>query len=122
MLTAVFAKLIWFAKRIAWFAIDNWRVVVPVLLVLILALFVWRACSSKPATLNEKQIQEAQQAIEKRDRETMQRILAESDTREDEIDSNLKQIEIDREAAKKSYDGYSNDELAAELERRRQQR
>lgn len=88
--------------------------------VILPVVFIYRACN-KPPKLDEKQIQKAQDAIARRDRAEMERILAESDTAESEIDSNLKQIETDREAAKKSYSGYSNDELAEELERRSQQ-
>lgn len=117
-LTAIFTKIVWLIKRIAWFAIDNWRAVLPVVLILGVSVFVYRACN-KPPKLDEKQIQKAQDAIAKRDRAEMERILAESDTAESAIDSNIKQIETDREAAKKSYSGYSNDELAAELERRK---
>jgi hypothetical protein len=78
---------------------------------------IWRACN-KPPRLNEKQIQKAQDAIAKQEREEMLEVLAESDTAEDAIDSNIKQIELDREAAKQNYTGLSNDELATELERR----
>lgn len=96
------------------------RVVLFGAIIIIVVVGLWlRSCFNRPAKLNEQQIQKAQQAIAKRDRAEMERILAESDTAEAEIDSNLKQIEIDREAARRNYNGWSNEELAAELERRK---
>lgn len=114
---AVLATIGWFLKRVFWFVIDNWKVVLPVVLVLVASIWLYRACS-RPPKLDEKAIQKAQQAIAEQDRKAMVEILAESDTKEAEIDSNLKQIELDREAAKKNYTGLSNEQLGAELERR----
>lgn len=87
----------------------------------IVAGLVFRSCRSTPK-LNEKEIQRAQDAIAKQDRERMIQVLAESDTKEAEIDSSLKQIEIDREAAKQNYTGLSNEQLAEELNRRSEQK
>lgn len=96
------------------------RVVLFVIIAVLIIAGLWiRSCVNKPPRLNEQQIQKAQQAIAKQEREEMLEVLAESDTAEDAIDSSLKQIEIDKEAAKRSYSGFSNDELAAELERRK---
>ena len=114
---AIFATIWWFLKRVFWFCIDNWKVVLPAVVLLIGVIWLYRACN-RPPKLDEKAIQKAQQAIAENDRKKMLEVLAESDTAEDAIDSNIKQIELDREAAKKNYTGLSNDELAAELERR----
>lgn len=112
-----------FLADMAGFVVAKWRVfaVGAGILVLLFAVAVaWKRCNPPPK-LDEKQIQKAQDAIAKRDREKMLDVLAESDTREASIDSNIKQIENDREAAKQNYSGKSNDDLAAELEKRVQQ-
>lgn len=91
-----------------------------VLVLLIAIVFTQRSCS-RPAKLDEAAIQKAQNAIAENDRRKMIEVLAESDTKEAEIDSTLKQIEMDRERAKKNYTDKTNAELAAELERRAKQ-
>lgn len=91
-----------------------------VLVLLVAVVFTYRSCS-RPAKLDEAAIQKAQDAIAENDRRKMIEVLAESDTKEAEIDSTLKQIEIDRERAKKNYIDKTNAELAAELERRARQ-
>lgn len=102
-------------------AAQKWarRVVVFVVILVVIIAGLWLRACNKPPKLDEKAIAAAQQAIAEQDRKVMVEILAESDTKEAEIDSNIKQIEADREAAKKSYEGLSNEELAAELERRK---
>jgi len=101
--------------------IQKWMsigVIVLLLVVLVtLGLFL-RSCLNRKPKLDEQAIQKAQNAIAENDRKQMLEVLAESDTKEAEIDSTIKQIEMDREAAKKSYADKSNEELAAELERR----
>lgn len=104
-------------KLFCWFVIDNWKIVLPVIVVLLVIGFGLKHCN-KPAKLDEKQIQKAQDAIAKQDREEMVKILAESDTREQAIDANVKTAERATEDAKKNYTGLSNDDLAAELEKR----
>ena len=73
-----------------------------VLVLLVAVVFTYRSCS-KPAKLDEAAIQKAQNAIAENDRRKMIEVLAEIDTKEAEIDSTLKQIEIDRERAKNDY-------------------
>ena len=91
-----------------------------VLVLLIAIVATYRSCS-RPAKLDEAAIQKAQNAIAENDRRKMIEVLAESDTKEAEIDSTIKQIEMDRERAKKNYIDKTNAELAAELERRARQ-
>lgn len=91
-----------------------------VLVLLIAIVFTYRSCS-RPAKLDEAAIQKAQNAIAENDRRKMIEVLAEIDTKEAEIDSTIKQIEMDRERAKKNYIDKTNAELAAELERRARQ-
>ena len=107
-------------KRIGFFFIDNWKVIAIAFAILFVTVFVYRACN-KPPKLDEKAIQKAQDAIAKEDRKQMIEILAESDTKEAAIDSNIKAVEQATEDAKVSYNGKTNAELAAELERRASQ-
>jgi hypothetical protein len=107
-------------KGIFWFCYDNWKVVLPVIIVILAIGFGLKHCN-RPAKLDEKQIIAAQQAIETHDREAMVEILAKSDTAERQIDANVKAAEKATENAKKNYTGLSNDDLAAELNKRAQQ-
>lgn len=115
------ASIWWFIKQAYWFVVDNWKsvlaVLIPLILIVVFGVILNRSCN-KPPKLDQRQVIEAQKAIEKQDRQTMERILAESDTREAAIDSTILQVESDREKAKKNYVGWSNEQLAVELERR----
>ncbi|HEX3100638.1 MAG TPA: hypothetical protein VHQ01_02540 [Pyrinomonadaceae bacterium] len=112
---------IWlFIKRAFWFVVDNWRIVLPAVVLIAAGVFVYRACN-RPPKLDEKAIQKSQTAIAKQDRDAMIQILAESDTKEAEVDSNIKAIENARDQAKQNYTGKSNDDLAEELNRRASQ-
>lgn len=107
------------ANILGWL-VAHWRLVagaVGVLLLLLLFGLVYRACN-RPPKLDQKEIIEAQQAIQKNDRKVMVEILAESDVREQAIDNSIKAAEQATENAKKNYSQLSNDELAKELERR----
>ncbi len=104
-------------KKAFWFVIDNWKIVVPAVVILVGCIWVYRACN-RPPKLNEKEIQKAQTAIAKQDREEMVKILAESEVRETAIDTTLQQAERATEDAKRNYNRLTNEELAAELERR----
>jgi hypothetical protein len=109
-----------FIQNIIGWVVAHWRIVAGVVgVVFFLVIFglVYRSCS-KPPKLDQKAIIEAQQAIAKEDRKVMVEILAESDVREQGIDNSIKAVEQATEDAKKNYTGLSNDELAAELERR----
>lgn len=94
---------------------------IGILLLLILVIFGgYKACKwlNPPPKLDEKQIQKAQTAIAKQDREEMIKVLAESDTAEDNIDETIKVAENRTEQAKQNYTSKSNEDLAKELERR----
>lgn len=113
---------IWFIiKRIAYFFIDNWKIVVPIIALIIVGLW-FRSCWSKhKAKLNERQIIAAQQAIAKQDREEMVKVLTEVAVEEKQIDGNVanadrQKVEAISDARKRAA-GMSNAELAAELER-----
>lgn len=108
-----------FANVIGWI-VAHWRLVAGVVAVLFLVIvfgLVYRSCN-KPPKLDQKEIIEAQQAIEKNDRKVMVEILTNSTVREQGIDNSIKAAEEATEKAKRDYSQLSNDELAAELERR----
>lgn len=114
--------LLFFLKRVGFFIIDNWRIVLiglAILAVIIASGLTYRWCGNRKARLNEEQIQKAQEAIKTRNDEKLKQILAEADTAEDNIDANIKQAEQRTADAKKSYEGWSTDELAKELESRK---
>ena len=107
---------------IATFLKRNWHFAVPVLLIVIVLVWVGigRACKTTPK-LDEKQIQRAEAAKKQQNDAALKEILAESDTRIDNIDAGLKQAEENTRKAVKNYDGMTFDELAAEIERRKTQ-
>lgn len=121
IILAIFAKLWWFLKRVFWFVTDNWKVVLPAIGVLIVVIFVYRACHKAPH-LNEAQIQKAQQAIAVQDREQMKEVLVESEVQEKQINANLANAETEKlnalAEARKKAEQMTNQELADELERR----
>lgn len=122
------AMILLIAKAILWFfpKLDISRVQRYVLyallavvagVVLFAVVFLFRACN-RPPKLDQKEIIKAQQAIETNDRKVMVEILSNSDVREQGIDNSIKAAEEATEQAKQNYQGQSNAELAAELERR----
>ena len=92
------------------------------LLVLIFGVLTFRGCGKKPVQLNEVEIQKAQQAIAANDRKQMINVLAESNARQaatDQTVDNAKAAANDAATqARKDAEQMSNEELAAELERR----
>lgn len=87
-------------------------------LVLILAIvFVFRACN-KPPKLDQEATIKAQQAIAKEDRREMIEVLAESAVKEQGIDNSIKAAEEATDKAKQDYSKLTNEQLAAELEKR----
>lgn len=109
-------------KRVGFFIIDNWRVVVTglaILVVIIAAMFTYKSCTKPKVKLDEKQIQEVHRAIETRNEDRLKTILAEADTKDDNIDAGLKQAELNTANAKKNYDGLTIEQLQAEAESRK---
>ena len=111
-------------RRIWFFAVDNWKVLLPAsFLLVVLCWVLWSFARSRPAPkLDQKEIIEAQQAIAERDDAKMRDILAASDVREKQIDANVAAGRTETvnaiADAKKRYEAMPADELAAELERR----
>lgn len=109
-------------KRIGFMFVDHWRIVViglALLVVIIASMFTYRSCQRSKAKLDEQQTIKAQQAIETHNDEKLKQILAEADTRDDNIDLAVKQAEENTRQAKKKYDNLSSEELAKELESRK---
>lgn len=121
MIAGFLATLAFIVKRVFWFVKDNWKVVVPAILLLIALVFVVRWWN-RPPKLDEKAIQKAQQAIAANDRKAMELVLEESDLVEKQIDGNLANAETEKlkslEESRKKTQQMTNAELAAELERR----
>src|SRR4051812_8321865 len=101
----------------------GWVILGAILLLLLIVGIFSKACGSNPK-LNEKQIHEAQKAIAEQDRKKMTEILAESDLSEKRIDANLANSEMQTvktlQEAREKRANATNEQLAAELERRAQ--
>ncbi len=110
---------LFFANALGFLAAHKRAVLIAlgVLAVLVLVLVAFKSCSPKPK-LDQKEIIQAQQAIETNDRKKMVEVLAASDVREQGIDNSILQAENATEQAKQSYSDKSNSDLALELEKR----
>lgn len=97
-------------------------ILIGIAIALLVTVGIYRGCSKSTPKLNEAEIHKAQTAIAVQDRQKMVDVLVSSDVREKAIDENLvdaNRQKIDAIAeAKKKAEALSNDELAAELERR----
>jgi len=105
--------------------VQRWLVIGMIVLiaVVVLILGLWlRSCFHKAPSLNQEEITKAQQAIAANDRKVMVDILANSNARQaatDQTVSNAKAAANDAATqARKDAANMSNEELAAELERR----
>lgn len=115
-------SILFFLKRAFYFVIDHWKIVLPAIGLLILVVFLYRACQ-KPPHLNEAEIQKAEIAVKEHNDKVLKDILVESDVREKQIDANVANAEKTTQDAilesKQRYQDLSSDELAAEIERRK---
>lgn len=113
--------ILFFLKRMLWFVKDHWRVVVPII-VLIIALVFFVRWWNRPAKINEKDIQKAKTAIAEQDREVMVEVLVQSDLDEKQIDANTSTAENVKlktlDESRKKIDAMTTDEMAQELQRR----
>lgn len=110
-----------FANAFGWIVAHR-RLVAGAAAVLFLVIgiaLVFRACN-KPPKLDQQDTIKAQQAIENSDRKVMIEVLTKSKVEEQGIDNSIKAAEEATEKAKRDYSKLSNDELAAELEKRLQ--
>jgi hypothetical protein len=111
--------MLFFLKRIFFFVIDNWKIVLPIIALLIGSIFIYRACHKTPH-LDEQQIKRAQDAIAKQDREEMTKVLVDAEVKEKQIDANLAnsdsaKLQAIYEARRKA-NAMTNEELARRLE------
>jgi hypothetical protein len=105
----------WFVAHVRLFA-----VLIAIFLVVFGTALLWKRCNPPPK-LDEKGIQKGQIAVEQHNNEILKQVLAESDTRERNIDANIKQAEENTRQAAKSYDGWTDEQLAEEFEKRKSQ-
>lgn len=112
-------------KRIVWFFWDNKRylaILLAIIALIIAIAFTYSWCGKRKARLNQEEIIKLQKAIAESDRQAMEKILVDSDVREKRIDENVVNAKTDTinaiADAKKKASQMSNEELAAELERR----
>lgn len=112
-------------EKIIAFIVKNWRVGLIVVVAIAVLSMGWCIFKPKPAKLDEKAIQAAQKAIADNDRATMEKILVESDVKEKQIDGTISNSKMDTynaiEESKKKVSTMTNEELAAELNRRASQ-
>lgn len=78
------------------------------------------SCLKPQPTLNEPEIQAAQIAIEQHNDEKLKEILGKSDARVQAAEGNINAAEANTAAVQNShnYDGWTHDQLAAEMEKR----
>ena len=113
-----FLSKVWgWLKLTGYFCWDNWKVVVPAVLVLILLIWGYLSCG-KPVTIDEAEIFKAQKAIAEVDRRVMVEILTNSAVKEADIDGSILAAEEARRKAIEDHSRKTNAELAAELEKR----
>lgn len=117
--------ILFFIKRVGWFLWDNKRITIiglAILVLLIAGVFTYRGCKARRVRLNQQEIIDAQKAIAAEDRKAMEKILVDSDVREKQINENLVNAKTETvnaiAEAKKKAAQMTNEELAAELERR----
>jgi hypothetical protein len=116
VINIVIDAVMFLVKKWRWFAIFA-----GIVLFFVLIGFIFRAFHRTPK-LNQPEIQRAQKAIAVNDGEEMTKVLVESDVREKHIDENLangNSVKVDAiNESKKIWANTSNEEKAAELERR----
>lgn len=99
-----------------------WIILGLVLLVIVIIGISLKSCFTKTPKLNQVEIQKAQQAIAAQDRKEMIEVLAQSDAREKAADATEIEANVVKQNAvaesKKQWADASNEDMAAELERR----
>lgn len=110
-------------KNFFLFLCSKWRIVLPIIVIIVVGFYLRSCWSAHKAKLNEKQIEEAKIAIEQHNDEKLKEVFAQADTKQAVIDGTVANSEADTKKAeaeaKKKYDAMTNDELAAELEARK---
>jgi len=126
--------IFWLAKLLnGWF---GWDIVklqkrliltfIGVVIIVVICLGLWlKSCLHHEPKLDEKAIQKAEQAVKDRNDAVLKEILIESDVKDAQIDANVANAAADTanaiHEAKQKYSNMNTDELAAEIERRKNQ-
>lgn len=99
-----------------------WIVIAIIGVIVLIIAFSLKSCFTRTPKLDQQQIQKAQKAIETQDRKEMIEVLAQSDAQEKAADVSVIEANAVTQNAiqesKKKWSDASNDEMAAELERR----
>lgn len=114
---------IWaFFKRFVWFPlVDHWRIVLPIVAVIVLIVFVHRACSHvNEPKIDERVVHDAQVAIATQDRKDLERVFVDASVAEKQIDANVATGQADKYAAiqnaREKAHAMTNEEITAYLE------
>ena len=118
--------MLFLADLAGWVVAHARQLIVGALLLIVIltsAIIYTRCTRQKP--MSPAQIQKAQDAIAKQDREEIAKVLADADADVAVIDQSVVNAEAEREKAiaeaKKKYDGMSAEDLQAEAKRRVQE-
>lgn len=110
-------------KRIGFFIIDNWRVVLiglAILVLLIAGVFTYRGCKARRIKLNQQELIELQNVIDTGERKKQEEFLVKVKVNEKQIDANVansKTAEVNAiHDAKKEVSQMSDEELRLALE------
>lgn len=114
--------LLFIANILGWFVAHWQRIAIFIGLIAVIfgGALLWKRCNPPPK-LDEKAIQKGQIAVEQHNNEVLKKVLAESDVKSQNIDANIKQAEENTRQAVKSYDGWTDEQLAEEFEKRKHQ-
>lgn len=119
----MWASILFILKRAFYFVIDNWKIVVPIVLVIVAVFFVNSYCAKRRVKLDEKQQQEVARAIEEKNDAKLKEVLVEVEVKEAEIDANVANAQAAtwaaQQNAREKYANMNTSELAAELEKRK---
>lgn len=118
----VLLAIIFFFKRAFYFCVDNWKVVLPVVLAIVLGLYLLVKWNNRHAKLDQESIIKAQQAIASQEKAKMEEVFAQIEVKDQNIDANIafsetKKINALAEARKKARE-MSREELEDYLEER----
>lgn len=75
---AMFTTIGWFFKRVFWFVKDNWKIVLPIVAVIVIVLFLFSKCGSKPPTIDLEKVDKINRANETERKKELQAIIEEN--------------------------------------------
>lgn len=120
-----FASIAFFFKRVFYFVVDNWKIVLPIAAIAVLVFMFARYCGPKPPKLDEAQIQRGEEAKKQANDKELREILVESDVAVKEINANTAYAETEKlkaiDESRKKWANANRDDLQAEFDRRKGQ-